>query len=131
MYFVGNKRCCIVLYCVALRCVALRCVALRCVALRCVALRCVALRCVALRCVALRCVALRCVVLCCVVLYCIVLYCIVLFVKGDSEPDIFETAAGNLLMHVASRSRDIINNSLPSQENVASSENDGILSGRH
>ena len=33
MFYVGNKRCCIVLYCIVLHCIALRCVALRCIVL--------------------------------------------------------------------------------------------------
>ena len=61
VFYVGNKRCCIVLYCIVLYCTVLYCTALHCTALHCTALHCTALHCTALRCAALRCAALRCV----------------------------------------------------------------------
>ena len=54
VFYVGNKRCCIVLYCIVLHCIVLYCIVLYCI-------------------------VLYCIVLYCIVLYCIVLYCIVLY----------------------------------------------------
>ena len=58
VFYVGNKRCCIVLYCTVLYCIVLYCIVLYCI-------------------------VLYCIVLYCIVLYCIVLYCIVLYCKGN------------------------------------------------
>ena len=56
VFYVGNKRCCIVLYCIVLYCIVLYCIVLYCIVLYCI--------------------ILYCIVLYCIVLYCIVLYCI-------------------------------------------------------
>ena len=61
VFFVGNKRCCIVLYCIVLYCIVLYCIVLYCIVLYCIVLYCI---------------VLYCIVLYCIVLYCIVLYCI-------------------------------------------------------
>ena len=43
MFYVGNKRCCIVLYCIVLYCIVLYCIVLYCIILYCIVLYCIVL----------------------------------------------------------------------------------------
>ena len=69
LFYVGNRRCCIVLYCTG------------------IVLYCIVLYCIVLYCIVLYCIVLYCIVLYCIVLYCIVLYCIIVFFT--SFPSLF------------------------------------------
>ena len=75
VYYVGNKRCCIVLYCIALHCIALHCIALHCIAVQCSAVQCSAVQCSAVQCSAVQCSAVQCSAEQCSAVQCIALYC--------------------------------------------------------
>ena len=51
VFYVGNKRCCIVLYCIVLYCIVLYCIVLYCIVLYCIVLYCIVLYCIVLYCV--------------------------------------------------------------------------------